>query len=100
MTMQTVDLSKAVDDMTEEEKALFALEIAGESSVQTLFAIVHNRFATLQEKEGFNQQKLADRMGLTRSQVSRWMASPTNMTLRSAAKLLMAMGQRLRLSVE
>lgn len=73
----------------------FALEAAGEYAVQTLFAIVHNRFSELEHSEHLSQQKLATRMALTRSQISRWFTNPSNMTLRSAAKLLAAMGRKL-----
>lgn len=98
MTTQAIDLAKDINEMSEVEKNLSALEVAGESAVRTLFALVHNRFSELQaEDKAFSQQVLADRMNLTRSQVSRWMASPTNMTLRSAAKLLSAMGKRLEI---
>lgn len=73
------------------------LEIAGEAAVQTLFAVVRRRFRALEEREHFNQQQLADHMDVPRSQVSRWLKSPSNITVRSAAKLLAAMGYRLEL---
>jgi transcriptional regulator with XRE-family HTH domain len=70
-----------------------------EALVQNLFALVRKRFRQLERSEGLTQQALADRMCLTRSQISRWMASPANMTLRSAGKLLWAMGCQLELRV-
>lgn len=87
-----------MEDNNNQDGALFALEAAGEYAVQNLFAIVHNRFTDAEHSERLSQQQLANRMGLTRSQVSRWFASPSNMTLRSAAKLLAAMGRRLELA--
>ena len=75
------------------------LELLGEYVVQHLFTLVRWRFRELAESEGFTQQELADRMGLKRSQISRWMGSPSNMTVRTAAKLLGAMGRKLELRV-
>lgn len=74
-------------------------ELAGEGAVQRLFVLTRRRFRELERSEKLSQQQLADRMGLTRSQVSRWFSSPSNMTLRSAAKILMAMGRQLELGV-
>jgi transcriptional regulator with XRE-family HTH domain len=85
------------DPYNNDEDELFAQEVAGESAVRTLFAIVHNRFGELEQTNKISQQQLANRMGLTRSQISRWFASPSNMTLRSAAKLLAAMDRKLEL---
>jgi transcriptional regulator with XRE-family HTH domain len=74
-------------------------ELAGEAAVQTVFALARSRFRELEREEQLTQQQLADKMGLKRSQISRWFGNPSNMTLRSAAKILMAMGRQLELTV-
>jgi transcriptional regulator with XRE-family HTH domain len=74
-------------------------ELAGESAVRRLFALTRRRYRELQRDEGLSQQDLAARMNLKPAQISRWFANPSNMTVRSAAKVLMAMGRKLELAV-
>lgn len=74
-------------------------ELARESAVRRLFALTRRRFRELQRDAGFTQQELAARMRVTPAQVSRWFANPSNMTVGSAAKILMAMGRKLELGV-
>lgn len=74
-------------------------ELAGEAAMQTVFFLIRRRLRELEQVEGFTQSKLADRMKLTRAQISRWFVSPSNLTLRNAAKLLMAMDRKLEFSL-
>jgi len=74
-------------------------ELARESAVRRLFALVRRRLRELQRDSSFSQQELAARMHVTPAQVSRWFANPSNMTIGSAAKILMAMGRKLELGM-
>lgn len=74
-------------------------ELAGEAAMQTVYFLIRRRLRELEQVEGFTQSKLADRMKLTRAQISRWFVSPSNLTLRNAAKLLMAMDRKLEFSL-
>lgn len=74
-------------------------ELAGEAAMQSVFFLIRRRLRELEQGEGFTQSKLADRMKLTRAQISRWFVSPSNLTLRNAAKLLMAMDRKLEFSL-
>jgi hypothetical protein len=69
-------------------------ELAGECAVRELFTQVKWRFRQLEENGGFTKAELGPR-----SQISRWLDQPSNMTLRTAAKMLMAMGVQLKLTV-
>jgi predicted transcriptional regulator len=62
-------------------------ELAGECAVQELFTQVRWRFRQLEENGGFTKAELGRRMGVPRSQI------------RTAAKMLMAMGVQLKLTV-
>lgn len=75
------------------------LELAGASAVRRLFSLVRRRFCELERTQGFTQKQLAERMELKPAQISRWMSSPSNMTVRTAAKLLCAMDCKLELCV-
>ena len=70
-------------------------EIAGLAAQHSLFVLIRRRFRELERSEGLTQAALAERMGRTRAQISRWMSSPGNMTIASAGELLMAMGRKL-----
>ena len=74
-------------------------EMAGGCAMQTLYALVRRRFHELERSEGLTKTALAERMGLTQAQISRWLLSPSNMTIRTAGKLLRAMGRNLELRV-
>ena len=74
-------------------------ELSGGLAMQSLFALVRKRFRELERSEGLTKTALAERMGLTQAQVSRWLSSPNNMTIRTAGKLLCAMGRKLELRV-
>ena len=69
--------------------------IAGFCLEHTVVTLVRKRFRELEKSEGLTQAVLAKRMGLTRSQVSRWFAGP--LTLNAAGRLLAAMGRGIRL---
>lgn len=72
-------------------------EIQGEMLVLALYSQVRRRFRELEKSEGLTQTALAERMGLSRAQISRWFVNPSNMTLRTAGRLLCAMGRSLDL---
>jgi transcriptional regulator with XRE-family HTH domain len=91
----STDIDYPVGSMTEIDDQ----EIAGISLEMGVFALVRKRFHELEKSEGLTQSALAERMGLTRAQVSRWFAQPNTMTLRAAGRLLAAMGRGLRLRV-
>ena len=74
-------------------------QLAGGTAMQSLFALVRRRFRELEKSEGLTKTALAERMALTQAQVSRWLSSPNNMTIRTAGKLLCAMGRRLEFRV-
>ena len=71
------------------------LDSAEELAKQELYTKVRRCFLELEESEGLTYQELANRLTLKRSQISRWMLEPSNMTIGSAAKLLRAMGNKL-----
>lgn len=79
--------------------AAWEQELAGEIATQAVFLLTRARFRELEWSEGLTQSRLAEQMGITRAQVSRWLSSPSNMTLRTASRLLMAMGRQLTFSV-
>lgn len=74
-------------------------ELAAGMVEQTLYCLIRRRFRELEKSEGLTQTALAERLGLTRNQVSRWLSCPSNMTIRSAGRLLWAMGRKLELRV-
>lgn len=55
--------------------------------------IVLDRFCDLSER-GFKRSDLADRLGVDRAQVTRWLASPGNWTVDTLSDLLLGMSCR------
>lgn len=78
---------------------LWEQEMAGGTALHSLYALTRRRFHELERGEGLTKTQLAERMHLTQAQISRWLGGPSNITLKNAAKLLMAMGRKLELSV-
>ena len=67
-------------------------------------ALVHEKYLRLElvekifelmEKKGFTQSKLAKKMDLSKSQISRLLADDRNLTITSIAKLFAALGEEL-----
>jgi transcriptional regulator with XRE-family HTH domain len=76
------------------------VETVAEATVQALYGQVRRRFLEVCRAEpDFSQQALAERIGVPRAQVSRWLASPSSLTLRAAARLLLGMDRRLRMQI-
>lgn len=67
------------------EEASFVL---GEMAAGRLFALVHERIEELRQNNELSYHDIADRIGATDQQVSRWLSEPRNMTVRSAGRLL------------
>ena len=99
MTGQAIDVNKITANMSNKEVDFLLLEVAGESLTRSLHALVTERFNELQQTEGLTQEAIAKKMRLTPAQISRWLSSPTNMTMRSAARLLWAMGRKLDMRI-
>jgi transcriptional regulator with XRE-family HTH domain len=55
-------------------------------------AVAHYIFQLLEEKQ-MTQRDLADAMGKTEAEVSKWLSGMHNLTLRSIAKLQLALGE-------
>src|SRR3989344_3048294 len=71
---------------------IYEQKLTGEWAMLCLFFHITRHFRELEKSEGITQTELGRRMGLTQAQVSRWFASPTNMTIRTAGELICAMG--------
>jgi transcriptional regulator with XRE-family HTH domain len=57
------------------------------------------RFEHLKAAEGLRQADLAAALGVSRSQIHEWLSDPTNLTLKAAGRLLLAMGARAHVEV-
>ena len=49
------------------------------------------RFRALEARDGLRQADLAHRLGVSRPQIHEWLSDPANMTLKAAARLMLAM---------
>lgn len=63
---------------------------------QEIWLHVRERYETLRRVEGLTQVGLAAAVGVTPTQICVWLGDPRRMTLKAAARLLAAMGSRLR----
>lgn len=61
----------------------------------TVVGAVANLYEELREREGLNQSRLAERLGCSRSHVSRLLSGPGNWTLDTVGDLLAAMDAKL-----
>ncbi len=71
-----------------------ATHYAGDMAASRLHDLIEERFREL-EAAGDTQADVARRLGLAPQQVQRWIAEPTNMTIRSAGRLLAALDAHL-----
>jgi len=77
-----------------------ATHIAGEMAAQQLHAIIQERFEILRQRDGITKRDLARRLGVSDQLVSRWMAEPRNITVKSAGRLLAALDSHLGFELE
>ena len=64
------------------------------ASVDMSFAIV-DRICDILEAKGWKQKDLAERMGKTEAEISRWMRGTHNFTLDTIAAIQTALGERI-----
>ena len=74
------------------EEALSALSSDPEFVAEDLALAITEEIANAMESEGISKAELARRIGASRSYVTRIMDAPPNMTLRSIAKVGLALG--------
>ena len=76
------------------EKRMKAVPEEIRASVDMSFAIV-DRICDILEAKGWKQKDLAERMGKTEAEISRWMRGTHNFTLDTIAAIQTALGERI-----
>jgi transcriptional regulator with XRE-family HTH domain len=56
------------------------------------YSMIQSTFHRLRKEKGFSKADLARRLGKGQDQVTRWMNSPSNLTIKTISDLLLAMG--------
>lgn len=65
-------------------------ETAVELAIQKMWALVCERVDSFRAVNGMTMEQFGCRIGAKKSQVHYWLSGPTNMTMRTAARLLLA----------
>lgn len=74
--------------------------IAGDIAAGELFELIQNRLEELQAASDLTQAELAFRIGASEQQVSKWLAQPRNMTIKSAGRLFHALRAHLKFDLD
>ena len=80
--------------MEEVRKRYLTPEIQKQVDMQVMIA---NRIYDLLEQKGMSQKDLAQKLGKTETEVSRWLCGTHNLTLATIAKMSVALGEDLLL---
>lgn len=88
--MGWMDVPPAAEEHDQHQRAY---ETAARAARLNLYNVVREAFDDHCRAEGLTRKELARRMGVAAAQVSRLLLRPTNMTIETAAKLMLAMGE-------
>lgn len=83
------------EPLSQEEADLAASEAVADAAILDLFATVRNAFNGAVLSGRCSRKAIAEKLGVSTSLISRWLVKPSNMTIRSAAKVLYALGEEL-----
>jgi hypothetical protein len=96
MTMSVKPLSfyaSSSEPLNDVDKAYFRARLR-----RKVHGMILKRFSELSENDVALRALLADRLGIHRSQVTRWLASPSNLTLDTLSDLMLGMNREIELS--
>lgn len=80
---------------SESEKVFFRA-----SNRRVVHGAVISKFLEKSEADNLTRALLAERLGVDRAQITRWLSSPGNWTIDTLSDLLLAMGCRARVEAE